>query len=186
MTVGRLAAGKAIDLTLRAMASSKILRGCKLTVVGDWQERANLEAIIREQGLEDVVELVGWLDQTSVSAQLRLSQAFVFPSLKEFGGGVVMESMSAGLPSIVCDYGGPGEIISPETGFRLPLVPPDELIPSIRAAMERLATDHSLCAAMGEAALKQVREEFLWSAKAEKFVDIYHAVTQSRRHLITS
>ncbi len=174
--VGRLAAGKGCELILRAIGSSSLLRSCRLTLIGDGVERSKLESIVEEHELADVVEFTGWLDQPSISARLRASQAFVFPSLKEFGGGAVMEAMSAALPSIVVDYGGPGEIISPSTGIRLPIVAKDELIANLRVAMEQLATNHSLCRSMGEAAADRVRTEFVWSAKAEKIVKMYHDV----------
>ncbi len=181
ITVGRLAAGKAVDCILEAIAASPILRACRFSIVGDGPERAKLEGIIREQKLESIVELAGWLDQKAVSAKLRESQAFVFPSLKEFGGGAVMEAMSAGLPCIVSAYGGPGEIISPETGLRIPMVKRDEMIHSIRQAMEKLAADSPLCRSMAAAALERVNGEFLWSKKAERIVEIYRDVLQQRR-----
>lgn len=160
-------------MILQAMNQSPLLRRCRFVLVGDGEEKAKLEGLVNEYGLQEMVEFAGWLDQPSLSAKLHASQAFVFPSVKEFGGGVVMEAMSAAIPSIVSDYGGPGETITPETGIKLKMVPRADLTISLQQAMEKLVKDPALCASMGRAAGARVKSEFLWSAKAEKLVEIY-------------
>jgi glycosyltransferase involved in cell wall biosynthesis len=173
ITVGRLVSLKAIDLIIEAMAGSESLNRCRLAIVGDGPERQNLEAIAQRYALRDSIEFLGWLDQTALTAEYAKSQAFVFPSLKEFGGGVIMEAMSAALPSIVVNYGGPGELISAETGVRLPMQPRAELIVALRREMERLADDYHLCRKLGDAAVREVSECWTWDAKAGRVIDIY-------------
>jgi len=180
ITVGRLAPVKVIDLILHAMGGSELLRGCKLTIVGDGPQRESLEAITRQHGLEDNIEFRGWLDQSTLAGCLEKSQAFVFPSVKDFGGGAVLEAMAAALPSIVCNYGGPAELISEETGIVLPLGAADELVVSLRTAMETLAVDHLLSARLGEEAARRVRRDFIWSAKAERIVAYYRQILSRR------
>lgn len=176
ITVGRLVPLKAIDLIMEAMASSDSLKRCRLTIVGDGPERQNLEALAHRLFVRDSIEFLGWLDQPALAAEYARSQAFVFPSLKEFGGGVVLEAMSAALPSIVVNYGGPGELVSDETGVRLPMKPRAELIASLRQEMERLAGDHHRCRALGGAAVREVSERWTWDAKARRVTDIYREV----------
>ncbi len=180
VTAGRLAPVKAIDLILLAMAGSSTLRHCGLTIVGDGPERPRLEQLVADQELGEAVRFTGWLDQKGLAAELARSQVFVFPSIKEFGGGVVVEAMASALPSIVTDYGGPSELISPETGRKLPLAPAGELVGSLRLAMEELAGDFSVCRRLGEAASRRAREQFVWSAKAEAVVAFYREILAAR------
>lgn len=173
ITVSRLVPVKAVDLVIEAIQDSPTLRSCLLRIVGEGPERPRLEALVAKHKLEGSVEFLGWLDQTQVAKELAASQAFVFPSIKDFGGGAVFEAMSAGLPAIVVDYGGPGDIVTPETGIRLARKPRTELTADLRSAMERLCRDQPLCREQGRAAAALIREEHTWEVKASRMVEIY-------------
>jgi glycosyltransferase involved in cell wall biosynthesis len=173
ITVGRLVPFKGIDLIIEAMAGSELMKRCRLTIVGDGPERESLVKLANQSAMGDSVEFLGWLDQKAIAFELNRAQAFVFPSLKEFGGGVVLEAMSAALPSIVVNYGGPGELIRDETGIRIPMQPRDKLIVALRREMERLVSDHALCRALGEAAVRDVQDRWTWEAKARGIAAMY-------------
>jgi glycosyltransferase involved in cell wall biosynthesis len=70
-------------------------------------------------GIADRVTFTGWLAADAASQRLRAADVFVYPSLREPGGTVVLEAMASGLPSIVADWGGPGEYIADGTGLRV-------------------------------------------------------------------
>ena len=173
VTVGRLVPYKGTDMTLEAIAGSDMLRQCKFDVIGDGPERTRLEKQTDELGLRDSVVFHGWLTQTDLAQRMRSAQAFVFPSVREFGGGVVLEAMAAGLPSILVDYGGPAELIDDSCALPLPLNPKPELIPELRLAMESLANNHDRCREMSSAAVERIRTQFLWNVKAESLLSIY-------------
>ena len=179
VTVSRLVPVKAVDLVIEAIRESQRLRACELRIVGNGPERDHLEALVKDYGLSGSVQFLGWLDQSAVARELASAQAFVFPSVKDFGGGALFEAMSAGLPSVVVDYGGPGDLVTPETGFRMPLRSREHLIADLRAAMETLSGDLPLCRRMGNAAVKLIREHHTWEVKAAKLAEIYRAVAAS-------
>ena len=181
VTVGRLVPYKGMDLILEALHGSPELSDAELAVVGDGPERGRLEAIARDLGLGDRVRFLGWVDQRSLAGELRAAQAFVFPSLREFGGGVVLEALASGLPAVVVDYGGPGELVDPECGILLPMVPRERLIPLLREAMEHLAGNPDRCRRLGRRAIELVREHYVWAAKAAKVVEVYRQVLATQR-----
>jgi glycosyltransferase involved in cell wall biosynthesis len=181
VTVGRLVPYKGMDLILRAMAGSSLLRECEFALIGDGPQRSTWEALARDLGLGDRVRFLGWLDHRDVSRELSLAQAFVFPSLREFGGGAVLEAMAMGLPPIVVDYGGPAELVTPECGILLRLAPRDRLVTALATAMESLATDPSLRRRLGNSARQRVLAEFTWSAKASAIATIYTDLLKSLR-----
>ncbi len=181
ITVGRLVPYKGVDLTLEAMRRSGALKACELCVVGDGPHRAHLEALTRQYGLEANVQFLGWVDQQRLRQEFARAQAFVFPSLREFGGGVILEAMASGLPAIVVDYGGPGELVTPECGILLPMKPRAGLVPQLQAAMEELAGDAGRCRSLSREACRRVREEFTWSTKAGRIMEMYRQIL-SRPH----
>ncbi len=176
ITVGRLVPYKGMAFVLEAMRDSAALRACELHIVGDGPDRERLESLVREFDLRENVHFRGWLDQQALAMELGRSQAFVFPSLREFGGGVVLEAFGRGLPAIVVDYGGPGELVTPRCGMALPVAPAAELVPALREAMEQLASDPDQCRRLGQEACRKVRQEFTWEAKAARIVEIYNEV----------
>lgn len=176
ISVGRLVPYKGFDLTLEAMAASPRLRKCRLTIIGDGPERKALLSKATQLGLSDVIEWTGWLPQGDLARRLSQAQAFVFPSLREFGGGVVLEAMASGLPSIVVDYGGPSELVEDAVGIRVPLQARDALIANLSAAMERVAVYRDTAASMARAATDRVRSDFTWQRKADRVAAIYGEV----------
>jgi glycosyltransferase involved in cell wall biosynthesis len=180
VTVGRLVPYKGVDLILDAMANSPKLRECELHVVGDGPIRADLEARAKAAGLLGCVRFLGWLPQADLAREVRNSQVFAFPSLREFGGGVVLEAMASCLPSIIVDYGGPAELVNSESGILLPMKPREQLVPLLAAAMESLAGDHVRCRTLGRAAGQRIRAEFLWDVKASRVAEFHRAVLEKR------
>ncbi len=176
VTVGRLVPYKGLWLTLQAMRESESLRQCKLIVIGDGPDRERIENMIDEYQLSDQVELKGWLPQKEMAKILSDSQCFVFPSLREFGGGVVLEAMASGLPSIIMNYGGPIDLMDNSCGHLLTMKPAEELVPDLQDAMESMVRHPELCELFAQNAIQKIRNDFTWDAKAAKLSQIYHDV----------
>jgi glycosyltransferase involved in cell wall biosynthesis len=189
LTVGRLVPYKGVDLILEAMQGSEVLKACELRVVGDGPERTRLEDLSRQVGLQANVSFAGWVDQQSLAREFARAQVFAFPSLREFGGGVVLEALASGLPAVVVAYGGPGELVTPECGILLAMQPRQGLVEQLRRSMEALATDPARCRVLGQAACRRVRDEFTWTAKADRIVAMYRQVLANGRgkpHTLTA
>jgi glycosyltransferase involved in cell wall biosynthesis len=93
----------------------------------------------------------------------------------------VVEAMALGLVPIVIDYGGPGELVTPATGFALPLGPRTQIVRDLRSVLERLAVDPSVIRPMGARARDRVLRGFTWPAKAAQVREVYRWVL-GRRH----
>ena len=126
--VGGLVPRKACDLALRAAAP--LLRSdlARFTVVGDGPERNRLEQLARSLGIEKAVSFCGWLSHAEVLRRLRSADVFVFPSLRDNGAGVVFEALAAGAVPVVVDFGGPGDIVHPEVGYKVPLTNESDMV----------------------------------------------------------
>jgi len=175
--VGRLVPYKCADVLVDAFARSEDLRNHRLVVVGDGPERGLLECAIRKHRLESCIELLGAKTQAQVAEIMCAADAFVFPSIRELGAGVVVEAMACGLPCVVVDYGGPGALISGEVGVKVRLGDKPSLARQFAAEMERLASAPELRARLGKAAARLALREYSWDAKARKVLRVYEWVT---------
>ena len=119
--VGRLVPYKCADVVIEAISKleSSLQNRVKLTIVGEGSEKASLEKMVQDLHLGDQVKFTGWIPQQETVNYYREADVFCFPSIREFGGAVVMEAMACGLPCIVVDYGGIGEYVTEEAGFKI-------------------------------------------------------------------
>jgi glycosyltransferase involved in cell wall biosynthesis len=178
--VGRLVPFKCADVAVSAFAASDMLRGHRLTIIGDGPERARLEALVEKHGLADCVTLAGWLPQDQVARTMQDADVFVFPSIRDSGAGVVAEAMLAGLVSVVVDYGPGHHLIDEASGIRVPLGTREDHIAGFRTALEALVADPTRRIAMGEAAHNRAATRLSWDARARRIVEIYRWVLGER------
>ncbi|WP_426194731.1 glycosyltransferase [Massilia sp. DWR3-1-1] len=81
LTVGRLVHRKGVDMALRAMRQVVSIRpNVHYLIVGDGEIRAELEQIIRDEGLTDYVTLVGKVSDDELLRYLRLCDLFLMPN----------------------------------------------------------------------------------------------------------
>ena len=107
--VGRLAPTKDHATLLRAFAlTSTHYPDLQLWMVGDGPLESSLRDLSKELGLTDCVTFFG--EQADVSPFLLGADLFVISSITEGLPVSLLEAMSAGLPAVVTDVGGMGEI----------------------------------------------------------------------------
>jgi glycosyltransferase involved in cell wall biosynthesis len=88
------------------------LTNFRFLVVGQGAEDSWLKANLRQ------ADFTGVLRGEALARAYAQMDLFVFPSLTDTYGNVVLEAMSAGVPAIVTDSGGPQFIVQPEvTGY---------------------------------------------------------------------
>jgi glycosyltransferase involved in cell wall biosynthesis len=175
--VGGLVPRKACDLALRAAAP--LLRSdlARFTVVGDGPERKRLEQLARSLRIENTVFFCGWLSHTEVLKHLRSADVFVFPSVRDNGAGVVFEALAAGAVPVVADFGGPGDIVHPEVGYKVPLTNESDMVSQMEKILIGLALDRELLNRLRQHGMTYVRECLTWDAKAERTTRVLNWVS---------
>jgi glycosyltransferase involved in cell wall biosynthesis len=165
--VGGLVPRKACDLALRAAAP--LLRSdlARFTVVGDGPERNRLEQLMRSLGIEKAVSFCGWVSHAEVLRHLRSADVFVFPSLRDNGAGVVFEALGTGAVPVVADFGGPGDIVHPEVGYKVPLTSENDMVAQMEKILTELAHNRDRLEKLRRQGMAYVRERLTWEAKAQ-------------------
>jgi L-malate glycosyltransferase len=103
---GRLIKEKHVDILLEAVSELKTqYPGVKAVIIGEGPENHALQQLAVDLGLQDNVRFVGFLERTEdLIACMKSSKVFVFPSVREGFGIVVVEANACGLPVIVIDH----------------------------------------------------------------------------------
>ena len=175
--VGRLVPYKGADMVIEAIGKlEKSIRDrVVLTIVGDGSERSNLETRVKDLSLGEIVKFAGWIPQQETLKYYSKSDIFCFPSIREFGGAVVLEAMACGLPCIVVNNGGIGEYVTEETGFKIEPISREYIVEELTDKIKVLVTYEKLRANMS---LKSINrsQEFTWEQKARKIVEIYSSM----------
>lgn len=169
--VGGLVPRKACDIALRAAA--QVLRAgmAHFTVIGDGPERSRLERLSASLGIEDSVSFCGWVSHSDVLCRLRTADVFLFPSLRDNGAGVVFEALASGAVPVVADFGGPGDIVHSEVGYKVPLTSEREIVSQMEKILTDLAENRDLLNRLRKRGMLYARECLTWDAKA-------HSTTQ--------
>ena len=179
--VGRLVPYKGADILIEAISQleQSIQDKIKLTIVGDGPEINTLQNQVSKLYLDKKVNFTGWIEQQATVGYYRDSDVFCFPSVREFGGAVVLEAMANGLPCIVINNGGIAEYVTEETGFKIDPVSRDFVVKELKRCITNLVQNKVLRHNMSIKAIQRARN-FSGSAKASAIKNIYDILLDRR------
>jgi len=170
--VGRLVRWKAVDLLLKAFKYIATHTPVELEIIGDGEQRLDLEALAEELNLTSV-NFTGFLSQSDCAQRLQSADVMVLPSLYECGGAVVLEAMTMGIPVIATNWGGPTDYIDESCGILVEPQTPDLFVVNLADAMLKLAESPELRQSMGQAGHQRILDRFDWEVKVDTMLDIY-------------
>lgn len=177
LAVGRLSLPKGFDDALRALG---ILKGRGLaprfTVVGDGPERASLEALARDLGIERQVEFLGSLNHDALVPLYRRAWMLLAPCHVLANGrrdgipNVVVEAMAMGVPCVGTRAAGLEEVIV--NGVNGALCAPRDPA-GLADAIEPLLREPSRLDVLGSRARADVREGFDAERNFERLLALF-------------
>ncbi|MCS7194384.1 MAG: glycosyltransferase [Meiothermus sp.] len=133
--VGRLTRQKNFPNLIRAFAEVRKRRPARLVILGEGEERASLEGLVRSLGLEGEVELPGFVQNPY--AYMKRAGVFVLSSDWEGLPTVLIEALALGTPVVATDCpSGPREILQGGRWGRLvPVNNPAALAQALEATL---------------------------------------------------
>lgn len=156
LSVARLIEGKGGADLLRALPRVREEVPCRLVLVGDGPEENRLRRLSAELGVEDAVELPGYLEGSDLTNAYREAAVFALPtSLSEGFPTAILEAMAAGLPVVTTPARGAADHL---TEGRHALFVPARDEARLAKALIRLLRDADLRREMGEANRVKVRD----------------------------
>jgi len=171
--VGRLSGLKNVKYLVSGLVSMAAEPSWICRIVGDGPEKANLDGLVRQFGLEDRVLLEGWC--TDPRDVYDWADVFVLPSKLEGLSIALLEAMASGLACValkpkagrvVADYSG---IIEP--GLNGVLTDGDDPR-SLGRVLTELVRDRGLCRAMGAMSRTLAETRYSWRTIAKQYTDL--------------
>lgn len=150
-------------------AAAKAFPDVDLLMVGDGPLRSELESLAESLGIWHRVQFLGI--RRDIPELLRAAEAFALTSVSEAASLTLLEAMASGLPAIVTDVGGNGEIVREgQEGLLFPRGDAEGCANAIR----RLFGDPLFAKRLGTAARQRVLEKY----RLEQTIDAYHRLYQ--------
>jgi len=182
LSVGRLNLRKGFDQVIRVLPD---LAGrgveAQYAIIGTGEGLEYLKSLAEEMGVRERVHFLGAVSDEDLPGWYYACDVFAMPNREINGdtegfGMVFLEAAACGKPSIAGEAGGTGAAVVHEvTGLRVDGASPEQ----VEQALEKLLSDDSMRATLGQAGLKRAREFFDWDVVAQKTASIVAALGRS-------
>lgn len=172
--------GKALPLTLQALARLPKGLEWRLVVLGDGPESTSWRSLSSSLGLEKRCDWYGRVPCAQAIHLMGQSHVFVISSLKDLTSTVLLEALSQGLPVICPNHCGFPDIVTPECGILLPINTPAAFVSALEGAIRVLYYDETRRYALAKGALSRSKD-FGLDNKADAIDKVYSKVVAESR-----
>jgi glycosyltransferase involved in cell wall biosynthesis len=161
LAAGRLTGQKDFTTLLYAFDEVRRHHSCRLVILGEGPERADLESLVRQLGLVGHCDLPGFVDNPY--AFMRRARLFVLSSAWEGLPGVLIQAMACGTPVLSTDCpSGPREILDDgRLGALVPVNDPEALAQAMIHALRETPDRDALRARAKDYSLDRVVRDYL-------------------------
>jgi phosphatidyl-myo-inositol alpha-mannosyltransferase len=175
--VGRHEPRKGLQVLLRAWPDVRRRTGARLRLVGADPLAVRL-LFARLRVPSEGIDVLGFLSQAELTAELLAAKALVAPSLGgESFGMVLTRAFACATPVVASDISGYRGVMEPEAGL---LVPPGEPV-ALADAIAALLANEPRREELGRAARMIAQERYSWDRIARQLAEIYEALVGSRK-----
>jgi glycosyltransferase involved in cell wall biosynthesis len=170
-SVSQHIARKRLDMLVKAVLdlNKRKITGYKVVIAGDGPVRSSLINLVKNYGLENIIELPGWITQEQKYLYYNAADIFVLTSEYEAGPITLLEAMSYGdvpvssaidgFPSLLRDH--IDGLLFPVGDFHL-----------LSKCLDELLVSHSLREKLSVSA-RNFAEKFDWTSVAESTKNVY-------------
>lgn len=166
---GRLLGWKGAHLAIRAIAQA-VAQGVpvEFTLLGKGPFEPELRRLAAELGIQDKIRWVSQMPQQELFVLYQTMHCFLFPSLHDSSGNVVLEAQAYGLPIVCLDLGGPATLVTTKTAIvvRTQGRGEAEVVQDLADSLLAMANDESMRMAMAGAAISHAQTDMSWESRA--------------------
>lgn len=180
--VGVLDKRKGLPLALESLGiAARSAPQVRLTILGAGYDEQALRRMAVRLGVQNRVDWCGRQPRTQVERLMSEHDIFLFTSVRDTSGYVVLEAMLAGLPVITLNHQGAAEMTTDATALRIEPSTINRTASDLAQAIIKLAGDVELRQQLGRAGRERVLTHFAWSKKAEQMDAVYRSLPLGKR-----
>jgi glycosyltransferase involved in cell wall biosynthesis len=140
-----------------------------MTIVGNGTFREILVSLVQDLRIDELVEFRDFVSRDELLNLYRSMDCFMFPSLHDSSGNVVLEAMSRGVPVVCLNLGGPPTFVDSTCGRVVSVAGRDErrVVEGLADAVLELASSPSLLEDLSKGALLRATN-LNWKAQVER------------------
>ena len=147
----------------------------ELVIIGDGPNRNNLENISTNLNISSQVIFKGILTNENLANEISKCNVFVFPSIVETSGVVVVDALAGGKPVVATECNGPECFITKDNGIIVPKSNPDLLAEAMESIKNNI-NDYN-----PEAIKSDCYNRFSSGVIADKLINIYNNILSKER-----
>jgi glycosyltransferase involved in cell wall biosynthesis len=166
---------KAFQLLVHALSELSSRCRYELRVLGKGPLERKWHNLVRQLRVEPFCRWEGWLPLEKTIREYEWADVFVFTSLRDTIGMVVLEALSQGVPVICFDHQGAGDIVTNECGIKIPLATPKRAVMDLAHAIQILIDDRIKLRELSRGATERA-EDYLWSKSGTQLAQMYEQI----------
>lgn len=179
MYAGVMTPRKGLKIIIDALGESSF-RDFELIFIGEGIDCPLLEKLTKKYGIQENVRFLGKLSYDEVNSYYDWADLFLFPSMRDTSGNVVLESMSHGTPVIALNHNGASEIITTESGDLINIESYEQIKKDYVATIKKYFENRELLEIKGRAARERLETVYSWSHVMEVIDKVYQNVKKTR------
>ena len=170
---GRMEYRKGLEFLFDVLDRLPLEMVWQLILCGDGSEKERYMQLVREKKYSDRVIFKGKIPYEELQNLYEQSDVFVFPSLRETTGTVIVEAMAHGVPVIAIDQGGARYVLQQNAGMLISGRSKEDMIDNFANAMLACMQNKKKTETMGRNAQLRISSYYLWNKKIEYMLEQY-------------
>jgi glycosyltransferase involved in cell wall biosynthesis len=177
--IGRLIPLKAVNLLLEAVSRLSSEVPLHVDIIGVGAQKTTWMALAEQLCIAEKIAWHGICTPEEMVLYLHQAHVLCLPSVRESGGGVLLEAMACARPVIALNAGGPAELVDAEVGELLPTDNAETVVTHLVMALKDIVAHPELWAQRGCVGRNRVEKDYSWDAKVKQGIGLYHQLFSS-------
>lgn len=174
--VGNLIYIKGFKLLIEAFNKIKNKDKYEIIVIGDGNMKSRYVEVIKSYNLENYINFKGKLSYDETLKQYKRADIFVFTSLRDTSGNVVLEAMSNCLPIIALNHHGCADMLTDDCAIKIDIKSESQVIVDLKNAIIQLGNNYNERIDKGINSYNRIKDLYLWESKGKLMNEIYSSL----------